>query len=272
MISEQEKVKDFQTHLNYLIFLNTIPEDLKIESNLKLDKKISFIKEVAKKSSLIKLTEKSLKHEQDLIHQNPEYALMCVPWISIKAYYLNFYLLQVLKYLITGDEKSFITTHSSMAGWFKKMLSGKTIQFNFQPLNQSMKLSDVLAFKAIPGANLKTTNFDPHERYHQVLKKLALYKIEEFKQKNKITANRKKSDQIMINEFKNSEYIIIFEFFWLYRIKASYRDLEFLEASVTSEKLVEFYCMYFMLTSRFAEAIKELINEIALKRFKKSLF
>jgi hypothetical protein len=258
--------KRFLTHLHYLEFLNTIPEDLKLSCNLSINHRIPCLPEIKKKTSLIKLTSKSLIYEQKLVHENEDYALMCVPWVAVKTYYLLFHQLLVLNYLITKDSKIFYSSHRNLLTWFNLNISNKSFEFSFKPLNNSYPITDALAFVSSVGANLKETNFSIHERFHQVLKKIANYKISEFKKFNRIEKVSKKSDQDLIKNFATTNSVYIFDFFWLYRIKSNYQDLDFLE-SMPSDDLVKFYCNYFTMTSKFSNALSICINKLSLVRF-----
>ena len=59
------------------------------------------------------------------------------------------------------------------------------------------------------------------------------------------------------------------EFFYWYRIKANYRDLEFLNKDISGYKFSEFYRNYFELTLTFFNTFKNLINALAKIRLGK---
>lgn len=260
--------KSFQTHLNYVRFLNGMPKYLNLEYTCKLTSKIPFIAELEKKSTLVNLTKEGLKNEWKLVHIESQYSLMCVPWIPVKSYYLLFYQLQILNYLITGQSNAFKSTHHDMNKWFKKSLTEGSLLFDLPPLNQNFPLEVIAKIKTPQGFNLRVQNFDFDERFYQILKKLSIYKIDEFKTKSKIDPLNKASEKVKLLEFVKRENICLFEFFYFYRIKANYRDLDFINGILPSS-LTEYYCHYCIFTMKFSDALRNCINEVSNQRFGK---
>jgi len=93
------------------------------------------------------------------------------------------------------------------------------------------------------------------------------YSVEEFKRKEKIrTLNCKKG-----RDFLDKVSINICEFFYWYRIKSNYRDLEFLDKGINDSLFLDFYQNYFELTKNFCNAYARLVNELSMKRFGKKI-
>ncbi len=61
------------------------------------------------------------------------------------------------------------------------------------------------------------------------------------------------------------------EFFYWYRIKSNYRDLEFLDKDIDDKQFRNFYKNYFELTISFYEALKKLINVLSKIRLDKEI-
>ena len=119
------------------------------------------------------------------------------------------------------------------------------------------------------GANIKIIDIDMEERVAQILKKLVRYKLEDIQREEKIKNFRSKKNRKIRDDFLTKNTVNIFEFFYWYRIKANYRDLEFLNKDISSKQFEEFYRNYFELTLYFFEALKKIINDLSKIRLGK---
>jgi len=63
----------------------------------------------------------------------------------------------------------------------------------------------------------------------------------------------------------------MYEFFYWYRIKSNYRDLEFLDKDIDDGQFKDFYKNYFKLTISFYEALKKMINNLSKMRLSKEI-
>jgi len=218
------------------------------------------------KIKLICLCLNALEKEREIISQVPEYAIVASSWVAVKSYYLLFDMLLVTKYLITCSHEAFNSTHAEIQNYLKKIIHNKCIYFNIEGLNTNHKIGAILKRKAPSGANLKRININQQTRYYQVLKKLAKYRLDEYKRTKGIKhlSGKKK------NEFVSSE-ISINEFFYLYRIKSNYRDLEFLSKDIDKHEFVDFYSNYFSLSLNYYNAFKSFINNLSTIRLGEKL-
>ncbi len=94
---------DFRTHANYVEFMKKLSSRVGIECARKISSRIPKSKKVDKKLGLIKLTLQSIDGEYKTIRKNPEFAELCVSWISVKTYYLLFNLCLIADYLLDND-------------------------------------------------------------------------------------------------------------------------------------------------------------------------
>jgi hypothetical protein len=267
----QEHPPDFMTHLNYVSCVNAISEKISISCNLSLNKKINESKFLRKKINLIKLTTNSIRGEYNTILKNSDYAELCVSWISVKSYYLIFNLLLILDYLISGQESSFNSAHKQLLKRFKNYLDNKSLSFDKKFFNKNFPCYGIISIKCKVGSNIKVLDFDLKERIVQILKKLVCYKLEELQRDEKIKNFRTKKAKEGKKKFLNENTVNIFEFFYWYRIKANYRDLEFLNKDIGSDKFKEFYKNYYELTLTYLNAFKQLINQLAMVRLGRSI-
>ena len=257
---------EFITHKNYVECLSDLSTGLKLKYRNRIQKKAIDLQGVRKKLTLIKLTKQSIDSERKIIITNSDYAQVCVSWISVKSYYLLYNLMLVLKYLISCQTQSLNTPHNQLLNEFIDCLKTSELVFSEDKFNKVMDANQILTTKVESGANMKIISYDVATRVTQILKILCKYDLEEFRRKEKIASLRKKIDKSKYNAYKSGLEISLISFFYWYRIKANYRDLEFIDGVPEGIDLAQYYLYYHKLTCDFYEAFKELINSIAAKR------
>lgn len=262
---------DFLTHLNYVSCLNDVSKNISISTNLSLKSKLKENKALNKKITLIKLTLESIDGEMKTIVKNPEYAELCVSWISVKSYYLIYNMMLIVDFLISGNEFSLNSGHIEIMNRFKKYLERKILLFCFDIFNINHDCSAILKLNFVPGTNIKINNPNLQDRCSQILKKLLDYKLDNLKRSDHLKNFRSNHAKEIKERYIKSETINLLEFFYWYRIKANYRDLEFLNKDLTSDKFEDFYQNYFELTGNFYKALRDLINSLSMVRFNKEI-
>ncbi|MFA5112911.1 MAG: hypothetical protein WC529_01295 [Candidatus Margulisiibacteriota bacterium] len=263
---EKQNPPDFITHLNYVKCLEAISKDISLDTSLSIEKAIECNINVKNKVNLIKLTLDSLEQEKVLIQKNPEYAVVCVSWISVKAYYVIFNMCLLLKYLVTCNKDAFNSTHSSVLGWLKDHIERKEILFSDEKFNRLVNIREALKLKIKSGSNIKRSPVDVEERLTQIFKKLANYSIEEFRRTNRIKTLHNKKSKAMYSKYIDESFISLFDFFYWYRIKANYRDLEYLNKDIHDEQFKEYFLSYYGLLVNLYKPLGVLINKIAMVR------
>ncbi len=260
-ISRPFEHPDFVTHANYLHFMSENSEGLKLICRLNINKKVTLDKRVKQKIKLIELTLENLIEEKGNIDKYPDYSVVCVSWIPVKSYYLIFNLLILIEYLITASDSYLTITHSALFNCFRGMLGDKKVFFNKDLFNEICAVGDIEKWQIPPWENVKKNTANPELRYKQIIKKLMHYSKDEFKRMHKI---KRLSGEKKI-EFENTK-INICEFLYWYRIKANYRDMEFVDKGVEVRDFVGFYTDYYNLSMNFYSAMKDCINTLATKR------
>lgn len=269
---EEENPPDFVTHHNYVNYINSLADGIGLTSNLKISKRIKEHKGVVSKSRLVHLTLRGIEEEHKIIQDNPDYAAVCVSWISVKSYYLIYNSLLILKYLITGEESSFTSGHTNIINTFKDYLRRNELSFNKSEFNLLQQGKDIMSWRARSGANITRKNVDPEERLKQLMKKLMNYKLEDYQRIEKIKNFHTKENRLKKEAFLTNEDVNLCEFFYWYRIKANYRDLEFINKDIDAEQFKKYYCDYFELTQHYYCALKNLINKLSDIRLGKAIF
>ena len=258
---------DFITHNNYVESLYYLTNNLKAEIGFIPKNKFKPSKTYYKKLHLLKIIKSSLEREYQIVLENPDYANLCVCWISVKSYYLIFNLLLILDYLINGQESSFDTSHKVLLRKYKNYIDKKIIVFNKNICNRNFACMDINNKSVKSGENLKVLNVKNEIRFIQILKKLVNYKLEDFTRQKRIINFRSKQNKNLKKDFLNNEKMNLIEFFYLYRIKANYRDLEFIDKEISELQFLQFYHNYFRLTFNFYNALSGIIKKLIKERF-----
>ncbi len=258
---------EFITHANYLEFLKKTSENLKIIHKSNISRRIKEDKKLSQKVFLIDLTLTNLREEFKIILKYQEYAVVCVSWIPVKSYYVIFNLLIILEYLMSGSSSYLSVTHTGALKYLKKLIKDGDLRFEPQEFNNVHTVREVKGWKIPRYENLKKVAANPQIRYKQVVRKLLDYQKEQYKRHGRIDRLSGKS----LQEFERVSSINLCEFFYWYRIKANYRDMEFIDKGVPIEKFKEFYEHYFYLTLTFYKTLKAEINHIAKIRFGKEI-
>ena len=176
-----------------------------------------------------------------------------------------------MEYLISTQESSFNTSHNGLLKKFKIRLKNQEIVFNQKIFNTNFQCSKIVNLRVKSGSNLKIVGVNLKERILQVFKKLISYKIEDFQRKEKLKNFRSKQAKEKKKEFLENNNVNMCEFFYWYRIKSNYRDLEFLDKDIDDRLFKDFYKNYFDLTNSFYETLKKMINVLSKTRLAKEI-
>lgn len=256
---------DFLTHAHYVKYMRSlVDKGIQLECKRQFSNKISNHPSIEKKLKLCRFTLDSLEGEYKKIQQDSEYAQLCVSWVSVKSYYLLFNLLLIVDYLISGESNIFHRNHKTIIDRFKNYVEDRVLIFSIPEFNMNLPSNTFYnVYKAKPGDNLRQVS---NERLLQILKKLVRYQVDDFQLKEKINNFRSRQAKLSRDAFLNSTKVNLFEFFYWYRIKANYRDLEFLDHQITDTDFKSFYDDYFMLTKAFHNCFQNLITELRSSR------
>lgn len=249
---------DFITHSNYLQCLEKFSKKITLECKYSCDK-IMQARALPNKIKLIHLTHDNLAEEFRIIHSFHEYSVICSSWIPVKSYYLIFNCLLVFGYLMYGDESYFTKGHKEVLNDFKKSLTQKKVSFSNPIFNVCINGNQIERWHIPKSENLRGLGANQTTRLRQIIKKLYLYSREDYK---KIRGIKKLSGK-RLTDFKNGQSVCLFDFFYWYRIKANYRDMEFINEGVPVADFFFFYRNYFEVTMNFYSAFSQKINQIA---------
>lgn len=250
----------FVTHRNYLNFLNCYSQNLELDCKRKFQSKMSLDKKANQKVSLYKLTLKNIEEEKKNIEKYPEYSIVCCSWVPVKAYYLLLNLLVLLEYLINADSSFFVLSHNRLHVNLINLLEEGALVFNHKYFNKTPTIKKEKCWKIKPYSNVRK-NITDEERYKQVIRLINKYKKEFYKDKNNIKSLKGKRKI----KFEKNKSNLCEAFYW-YRLKANYRDMEFVEQEVDIDDFCKFYDDYYQLSINFSNAFKGTINKVSNER------
>ena len=258
----------FITHLNYLKCVSRLSTGLSVSTEDPTNVVTSISPLVEKKKVLATLTKDNLDSELAQIRNLHDYAQICISWVPVKSYYLFFNLIILLIYLQTGEESWLTAGHIEVQRKLKELIRSGDLTFSVGSFNTIYIPSRILSWAIPSGNNVTTVNFDYGLLERQAIKKMFLYSQEEFKRVRNV---KRLAGQLKQN-FMNSTTINLSEFFYWYRIKANYRDMEFINSNVGITDFYNFYTEYYSLTANFYDALTAEINRLSQLRFGRDIF
>ena len=248
----------YDTHFNYIKCLCGLMKNTNLQYTGLL-KKVS-ISNINEKKNLIDLTKKSLNDEYKIVQIDEDYSYASTSWLPIKSYYLIFNILLTIEYIFKVQKSIFRLGHTSCVNEFTRKLNRKEIQFSEPILNQVFDQS-ILTYTVKSGANLSSLT-DKNDMYKMAIRKIAKYKIEDWKQKNNINL-KKPAYKIKYQQHIESFTVSVFDFSYYMRIRSNYRDFAFING-VTTAETAQYFNTFFNFTFLFVKVLekmkKELIN------------
>jgi hypothetical protein len=202
----------------------------------------------------------NLAHEMGTLTANPAYARSCSAWIGVKCYYLIFYLETILIALLQNDAELLKLSHHEVKKRVCALVKSKALVANKPIFNTTPLNSQIVAHKNRVFVNLQKIT-PVTERYVGIMRILVRYAMEDYKMKRKIKTLRGEERQKFL-----AKRTTLIDFFYWYRIKSNYRDLDFLlDMQIPLEDLVLFNQDYFVYTFNTADALIKLINQVYLR-------
>lgn len=254
----------FRTHLNYikcmkrLLFVNNF-------SATKIGTTTRKAFEVVRFQKLYEATRKSIEKDIELAKEDPEFAVIVAPWFPVKCYYALYYLESILVHLIDGSMLGFAKGgHTALRKKVCALVSTGNILFNQNDLDCIYKLTQAKSMPAInSGQNTRHDYWQRDECTQSLAKILIRYKLHDAKIGNKWNL-RKKNHQTEKQQFILKEQLMLIDFFYWYRIKANYRDLDYIdfENGITANEVLEYIKMYYQTFNIYREILKKQIKNL----------
>jgi hypothetical protein len=262
--------KTFKTHLNYIKCIKRLTAGLVISSNTSPTTPLSS-NNITKFEQLARITRVSIEGEKNACITQKAYAQIASPWIPVKCYYYLYYLESVFLYLLTSSQVGF--SHGGHTAVRKGLLT--------QIKNRHLIFGGICAAGLTTvidwgtADSFRTSGFTISPNYHldgncenSLRGKLAEYIEIDWKQgkhianyKTKAAREAKRTD-LMPKEFTLLDY-----FYWM-RIKANYRDLDFLDFDndVNENDAFEYLMCYVDTTFQYADALISITKTLRQSR------
>lgn len=251
----------FDTHFNYISCLAKLLDGATLKHSHLFGK--AALPDIDEKKNLIKLTKQSLNDESRIVAIDKDYSYASTSWLPIKAYYLIFNILLTIEYAIKIQKGIFSRTHHACIEEFTRKLKDKEIEFSVPELNIVYDQT-ILKHKNTAGANLssKTT---PADMCKMAMRKIAYYKLEDWKKRNHINGKRKADKARLASYLSNEFFVSIFDFPFYMRIRSNYRDFAFIEG-VNTMDTARYFNEYMLFTARFVKALEGMKNVLIKAR------
>lgn len=261
----------YLTHRNYIKCMNRLFDDVEIE--VKIDTSSWFDPSVSTRfERLADITRESIEADLLACEHEPEYSSVVAPWIPVKCYYRVYYLMAIFLYYLTGDRSGFHNGgHHNVRKNFRLNLESGKIGFTgpfSADLSQVSAWETANAFALRPGSNIRDGYHYDSDCLKSIRKKISDYikidwmlrgKIKHFKS----IENRQKRD----TQLKPKKFLLTDYFYWM-RIKANYRDVDFLDfdQDITALESYEYLKQFIEASEKFASALEKAILAMKIKR------
>ncbi len=251
----------FITHLNYVKRMSVLLSTTRLSvSNIKIS--TSESKNMKRFFRLYKVTQKSIVTDISLSGQISEFAIISTPWLPVKCYYALYYLESILVYLISGDNCGFKPGgHTNVREKIYSLVKSSEMVLSNNDLNNVYPLSVIKTTPRIPvGSNTRNNYWNDPRCTKSITVKLMDYKLFDAKQKKKWNLHTKKGKKEK-QDFISNKSLMLIDFFYWYRVKANYRDLDYIdfESGLSESEVIEYMKQYF---SSFNSYRKMLVAEI----------
>lgn len=195
---------------------------------------------------LYKLTLKSIEKDIELAQEDSVFAVIAAPWFPVKCYYALYYLESILMYLIDGDPVGFRNGgHTGIRKKFYTLINTDAIAFSDTGLNHVYSLTQIRDLPAIaPGRNTSESYWQKQECTDSIAKKLMEYKLHDAGRKWNL---RTKKGQGEKKQFIDTGSLMLTDLFYWYRIKANYRDLDYIdfENGISEHEVLKYMRVYY---------------------------
>ena len=205
--------------------------------------------------------------EYGQVNTTPDYSQICVSWVPVKSYYLFFNLIQILIYLITVEPRWLTENHSPVKSKFKDLLRNSDISFSNSSFYTIYSSTRIKSWQIPSGNNVTVSNLNYSILEKQHIKIMYKYCKEDYKSLRKIS----KLGGVRLQQFDNSHDFNLCEFFYWYRMKANYRDMEFINTNVNTSEFQTFYSEYYNLSTNLYNSLKAEINRLSQLRFQQDI-
>ena len=258
----------FATHNNYVRCIASNLNGFELTTTLQPTATLP-IEKIDKFLKLSEMTHNSIRDEIEACFHDSDYTQVVAPWMPVKCYYRLYYLESVMLYLLSGSAVGF--THGGHMGVRKNIksyvVSGQLTASNSVIL-QSATVRDALAHTIPSGTNLSPNFHITTDCIDSLKKKLAIYAEHDFREKNGIKDYRSQASRLKRDSFRATNNINLSDFFYWMRIKANYKDVDYLDfaSDISPDDAYMYIMRYAAAQESYAFALETLIKELRVAR------
>lgn len=252
MLQTDNEHQAYDTHFNYIKCLCSLTKGTTLQYKGSLRK--AGLPDIDEKKNLIDLTKKSLNDEHKIVGIDKNYSYASTSWLPVKSYYLIFNILLTIEYIFKIQKGIFRLGHTNCVDEFTRKLKSQEIEFSNPILNQVFDQT-ILSLKVVSGANLSSRTTD-EDMYKMAIRKIAKYKVDDWKQRNCINLKKSK-DKTNYQNYLSNFSLSIFDFPYHMRIRSNYRDLAFIDG-VTTDETADYFNTFFTFSVYFVKMLEKL--------------
>jgi len=240
-----------------------------VKLNVPVDRSIGVsLKDIKRYLKLAQLTQKSIKGEIDNCHAEVDYVQIVAPWFAVKCYYRTYYLESVLIHLASGTHDVFRNNgHSYVRKTIRNYCKIGYIHTKKKYAEVVEPLHVALNHKIISGQNLTQDYYLTEECVRSVRHKLADYSLQHWKKNSIYKRFQSSAAKAELSGFQSKSEVCLFDFFYQMRVKANYRDTDFLDFDkILSEDGLEYIELLKGATDKYCSALQTCIDEMLRDR------
>jgi hypothetical protein len=219
--------------------------------------------DITRVKKLDTVTRKSIRKDIELAREDPAFAVIAAPWFPVKCYYSLYYLESILVHLIDGNVSGFGKGgHGGVRKRIYNLVSTGAMSLGVLELDRVYTLTEIKAFPPISsGQNARHDYWTKSQCPNSVAKKLLDYKLHDAKLGNKWNL-RTRRDREEQKQFILNGKLMLLDFFYWYRIKANYRDLDYIdfENGITEAEVLEYIEAYYYAYTHYRAQLLKRIN------------
>ena len=254
----------FRTHLNYIKCL----ERLLSSCALTVSPRGTFTRqdsEVRRFVRLYKLTVRSIEKDYELAREDPAIAVILAPWFPVKCYYALYYLESILLHLTDGGMHGYGKGgHSDVRKMMGNHVTCGAVTFSSSEINTVYVLEQIGSLPTTVSGGTTTLSYWASEQcVHSIAKKLLEYKLHNAKTTSgwdfRTNVGRNARDQYL-----RTKKLMLLDFFYWYRIKANYRDLDYIdfENGISDQEIFEYLESYFEAFKAYSNLLGSEVNRL----------
>jgi hypothetical protein len=174
-----------------------------------------------------------------------------------------------LVYLINGNPIGFgHGGHKGVRKAIRQLINDNNLVFSNVEIATQSTINTIRVHHIKAGANLSPTYYSTEDCIHSVRKKVADYMEHDWKESKGIKSYSTTSNRSSRDNFYVTNTINLTDYFYWMRIKANYKDVDFLDFSRTSssDEAYTYMKQYAVAHESYANALETLIAELKSMR------